>query len=158
MDDARSARFMALALDLSRRALPACRPNPPVCCVFVHEDRVVATGFTQSPGLFHAEACALHAYPHALFDVDVFVTLEPCAFHGRTPSCAKALIGRGVRTVHVGMTDPDPRNNGKGLALLRAAGVAVQENVLRAPVAEFLAPHLFCVEQKGSNDATGRYR
>lgn len=138
------AQFMAAALAESRRALPACRPNPPVGCVIVGNDRIVATGFTGAPGEPHAEASAITL----LSDTDnaaalsAFVTLEPCAFHGRTPSCATALITLGIGSVFVGIVDPDPRNNGLGLRLLADAGVYVEVGILEDEIREFLTPHL----------------
>jgi pyrimidine deaminase RibD-like protein len=135
--------YMRLALELSKQALPHCLPNPPVGCVLVRDDVVLATGFTQMPGEFHAEASALAALSESsLRDVSAFVTLEPCSFHGRTPSCALALIERGIGTVYVALRDPDPRNNGKGIELLRGAGITVNENVLAGPAAAFLEPYL----------------
>src|SRR5262245_25900954 len=138
------ARFMAVALAESRKALPACQPNPPVGCVIVHDGQVVARGFTGAPGEPHAEASAMSALPpiEDASELSVFVTLEPCSFYGRTPSCAKALIERGVGTVFVGLIDPDPRNNGAGLRLLREAGISVELGVLQAEVRTFLMPYL----------------
>ena len=135
-------KFMRLALEESQKALPHCRPNPPVGCVLVKEDKVVAVGHTQKPGDKHAEAAALARYPGSLEAVSAFVTLEPCSFHGRTPSCALALIERKVGKVYVSIKDPDPRNNGKGIALLRQAGIPVVEGVLAEEVESFLAPYL----------------
>ncbi|HUR33938.1 MAG TPA: deaminase, partial [Vicinamibacterales bacterium] len=93
--------FMAIALAESRKALPACLPNPPVGCVIVRDAVVVARGFTGAPGTPHAEAAALlDLRTGADPDPDglaVFVTLEPCAFVGRTPSCARALVTSGIR-------------------------------------------------------------
>lgn len=134
---------MALALEQSRRALPDCLPNPPVGCVLVRDDTLIASGYTLAPGHWHAEAAALAAMTESSLEgVSAFVTLEPCSFQGRTPSCAKALIERGIRTVFVAMRDPDPRNNGKGLAMLTTAGITVYENVFASEVAQFLAPFL----------------
>lgn len=133
---------MAAALEQSRLALPHCQPNPPVGCVLVKDDRIIASGHTQPPGAFHAEAMALAAYTGSMQDVSAFVTLEPCSFHGRTPSCAKTLIERGVGTVYVALRDPDPRNDGKGLALLTAAGIEVHEDVFADAVAQFLGGYL----------------
>jgi len=137
------------ALLESRKALPGCRPNPPVGCVIVLEDRVVSRGFTGSPGTPHAEAAAIAALAPAESGVSlsVFVTLEPCSFQGRTPSCAVALINRGVRSVFVGIVDPDPRNNGKGLQLLREAGIHVELGTLEHEIREFLAPYLHGASQ-----------
>ena len=70
------------------------------------------------------------------------MTLEPCAFRGRTPSCAQALVELGIGQVFVGIVDPDPRNNGKGLHMLRQAGVSVEVGILQEEVEQFLAPYL----------------
>lgn len=142
MELARQQFFMTLALEASKRALPHCLPNPPVGCVLVRDMQVIATGYTRQPGHFHAEADALSQISGSLANVSAFVTLEPCSFHGRTPSCAKALAERGITEVYVGMTDPDPRNNGAGLQILRAAGIKVIEHGCADIVREFLAPFL----------------
>jgi pyrimidine deaminase RibD-like protein len=113
------------ALTEGRRALPRCLPNPPVGAILTRGETILARGHTQPPGLPHAEALVLSQVDGALSDCMLHVTLEPCSFHGRTPSCAEALIERGIRFVSVAMVDPDPRNAGKGLELLRAAGIAV---------------------------------
>jgi pyrimidine deaminase RibD-like protein len=138
------AGFMMTALLESRKALPGCRPNPPVGCVIVSADRVVSRGFTGPPGTRHAEAAAISALAptESCVALSVFVTLEPCSFQGRTPSCAVALINRGFRSVFVGIVDPDPRNNGKGLQLLRDAGIQVELGTLEQEIREFLAPYL----------------
>ena len=138
------AQFMAAALAESRKALPVCRPNPPVGCVIVADDRILSRGFTGAPGAPHAEASALASlsYPANTAGLAAFVTLEPCAFQGRTPSCAAALIGVGIGSVFVGIVDPDPRNNGRGLRLLADAGVHVELGILEHEIKEFLAPHL----------------
>lgn len=135
-------QYMALALAESRKALPACRPNPPVGCVIVKDRKVVATGFTQPPGREHAEAMALRLYEGSLDGVSVFVTLEPCSFEGRTPSCALALIARRAKEVFVSVVDPHPRNRGEGVRLLREAGVTVETGILEAAVMEFIGPYL----------------
>ena len=134
--------YMALALAESRRALPACRPNPPVGCVLVKNHTVIARGHTQPPGHDHAEAMALRQYTESLDDVAVFVTLEPCSFSGRTPSCALALIARRPQAVFVAALDPHPRNRGAGIDLLREAGIAVEVGVLAESVMQFIGPHL----------------
>jgi pyrimidine deaminase RibD-like protein len=146
------ARLMEEALAQSVLALPECRPNPPVGCVIVEGETVVARGFTGPPGTSHAEAAALaklatHWPREAL---TIFVTLEPCSFAGRTPSCALALAKAGFRHVVVGTIDPDPRNAGRGLQLLRDAGVRVEVGVAEEKVLAFIRPYLF-----GSADAGG---
>lgn len=104
--------FMHQALSEGRRALPACLPNPPVGCVLVRNGQIIARGFTQAPGQHHAEAMAMAQLDGDADDVTAYVTLEPCSFHGRTPSCATALVKRGIQRVCVAMLDPDPRNAG----------------------------------------------
>jgi len=143
-DDAK-AQFMAEALAESRKALPACRPNPPVGCIIVSAGRhVVARGFTGRPGEPHAEAAALASLgsEHAGRHLAAFVTLEPCAFVGRTPSCAKALVDRGIALVFVAILDPHTRNSGRGVQLLRDAGVVVELGILEPAVRAFLEPYL----------------
>jgi pyrimidine deaminase RibD-like protein len=137
------AAFMEAALEESRRALPACRPNPPVGCVIVQGEQIVARGFTGPPGQPHAEAAALAQLAGSgLEGLSAYVTLEPCSFARRTPSCALALAAAGIRHVVVSLVDPHPRNQGRGLELLRAAGVVVEVGLLEAKVREFIAPYL----------------
>jgi pyrimidine deaminase RibD-like protein len=138
--------FMQQALLEGKRALPACIPNPPVGCVLVRHGEVIATGFTQVPGKHHAEAMALAQVDGDLSDVTAFVSLEPCSFHGRTPSCAKALVQRGIRRVVVAMLDPDPRNAGAGIEILRAAGLDVSVGVLEDKALADLGPYLALIE------------
>lgn len=142
MDAETAVFFMQAALAEGRRALPACLPNPPVGCVLVKGGAIVARGFTQPPGNPHAEAGALAQLQGDLGDVTAFVTLEPCSFHGRTPSCARTMVERGVRRVFVAMLDPDPRNNGRGIEILREAGVDVTLGLLEDQARTDLGPHL----------------
>ncbi len=134
--------FMRLALAESKKALPGCLPNPPVGCVLVRDGVVVSAGYTKAPGEHHAEASALAGYDGPLSDLTVYVTLEPCSFQGRTPSCAVALIDCQVSRVVVALVDPDSRNNGRGLRMLRQAGIDVVEGVGAVEVGQFLNPHL----------------
>jgi len=135
-------KFMLRALELSKLALPHCRPNPPVGCVLVKNNRIVSEGFTQAPGHHHAEAQAIVKYDHSLEDVTAYVTLEPCSFVGRTPSCAHTLVGRNIKRVVVAIVDPDPRNSGKGLTVLTDAGTEVEIGVCQREVSEFITPYL----------------
>ncbi|WP_051785986.1 bifunctional diaminohydroxyphosphoribosylaminopyrimidine deaminase/5-amino-6-(5-phosphoribosylamino)uracil reductase RibD [Endozoicomonas numazuensis] len=134
--------FMREALIEGRKARRYCSPNPPVGCVLVQNRRVVARGHTQSPGKEHAEAMALKQLPADAKGIVAFVTLEPCSFHGRTPSCAKALVERGIEEVYVGVIDPDARNSGKGIEILRQAGIKVTLGIASEAVAEDLDPFL----------------
>ena len=143
MSPAELDALMREALVESQRALPACLPNPPVGCVLVRDGRVIARGHTQPPFEHHAEPMALSQVDGTLEDVIAFVTLEPCSFHQKTPSCAKEMIRRGVGTAYVAMIDPHPRNRGAGIEMLRAAGMKVVVGTLEDEVRPFLAPYLW---------------
>nr|WP_089936021.1 bifunctional diaminohydroxyphosphoribosylaminopyrimidine deaminase/5-amino-6-(5-phosphoribosylamino)uracil reductase RibD [Candidatus Entotheonella palauensis] len=143
--------MMREAMYEGRKALPQCQPNPPVGCVLVREGVIIARGYTNTPGCDHAEAMALRQVHGDLRDASAFVTLEPCSFHGRTPSCAKALVQRRIGRVFVGILDPHPRNQGAGIDILRAAGIPVLTGILEDEVRHDLAPYLF---GKNTRDAT----
>lgn len=121
---------MALALSLGRRGLGRTAPNPAVGCVIVRQGRIVGRGWTKPGGRPHAETEALAQAGAAARGADVYVTLEPCAHHGKTPPCARALIDAGVARVVVATQDPDPRVSGEGLEMLRAAGIGVDVGVM----------------------------
>ena len=125
-------RFMALALSLGRRGLGRVWPNPAVGCVIVAQGRTVGRGWTADGGRPHAETRALAQAGTASKAATVYVTLEPCAHHGQTPPCTAALIAAGVARVVVATGDPDPRVAGRGIALLREAGIVVDLGCLEA--------------------------
>ena len=106
---------------------------------------VVARGYTRGPGEDHAEIVAMHDAQAAGIDLataTLYSTLEPCAFHGRTPACARAIVTAGVRRVVTGILDPNPRVDGAGLRILREAGVEVVEDVCADAITQQLAPWL----------------
>ena len=115
------ARHMAHALRLAARGLGNVWPKPAVGCVLVREGRVVGRGWTQPGGRPHAERRALDMAGASARGATAYVTLEPCAHHGRTPPCAEALVAAGVARVVSALTDPDARVSGRGHAILRAA-------------------------------------
>ncbi len=123
---------MAHALRLAARGLGRTWPNPSVGCVIVQGTRVVGRGWTQAGGRPHAETMALAQAGLAARGATAYVTLEPCAHHGRTPPCADALAAAGVARVVTPLTDPDPRVSGRGHARLRAAGIALSEGLMAA--------------------------
>ncbi|KNH11343.1 bifunctional diaminohydroxyphosphoribosylaminopyrimidine deaminase/5-amino-6-(5-phosphoribosylamino)uracil reductase RibD [Vibrio cyclitrophicus] len=135
-------QYMLQALEASRQALPDCQPNPPVGCVLVKNDKVVSVGYTQKVGGNHAEVEALNSYDGETEGVTAYVTLEPCSFVGRTPACANTLAKAGVKHVIVAILDPDPRNNGRGVAILESHGVKVDVGLCQEQVSAFLTPYL----------------
>lgn len=128
-DLALDRRHMAHALALGRRGLGNTWPNPAVGCVIAQGARIVGRGWTQPGGRPHAEVVALAQAGAAARGATAYVTLEPCAHHGKTPPCADALIAAGIARVVVALGDPDARVNGQGLARLRAAGIGVREGI-----------------------------
>jgi diaminohydroxyphosphoribosylaminopyrimidine deaminase/5-amino-6-(5-phosphoribosylamino)uracil reductase len=125
---------MARALRLAERGIYTAHPNPAVGCVIVNDGDVVGEGWHEAAGRPHAEANALAAAGVAARGAIVYVTLEPCAHHGRTPPCTEALIDAGVGEVVVGLEDPDPRVDGTGIAALEAAGIRVRSGLMAASV------------------------
>jgi diaminohydroxyphosphoribosylaminopyrimidine deaminase / 5-amino-6-(5-phosphoribosylamino)uracil reductase len=124
---------IALALQWAEKGLLTTTPNPRVGCVIVKDARVIAAGYTQPAGQAHAEVQALNDAAERGIDVrgsTVYVTLEPCSHHGRTPPCADALIRAGVTKVVSAVEDPNPLVAGQGLARLRAAGIEVVTGIL----------------------------
>jgi diaminohydroxyphosphoribosylaminopyrimidine deaminase / 5-amino-6-(5-phosphoribosylamino)uracil reductase len=120
------ARFLERALNLAERGRGTTAPNPVVGAVVVHDGEVVGEGWHERPGGPHAEIVALDAAGKRARGSTLYVTLEPCAHHGRTPPCADAVTAAGVARVVAAVGDPDPRTSGKGFERLRAAGVDVE--------------------------------
>ena len=142
MRESTITELMQAALEEGRKAREKCAPNPPVGCVIAKNGHIITRGHTNEPGEDHAEAMALRSLPDCLRDYAAFVTLEPCSFHGRTPSCAEALANRNIGHVYVAMIDPDPRNNGKGIEKLRSRGIDVTVGVLEGQAIADLSPYL----------------
>jgi diaminohydroxyphosphoribosylaminopyrimidine deaminase/5-amino-6-(5-phosphoribosylamino)uracil reductase len=126
---------MARALRLAERGLFTTDPNPRVGCVIVRDGEVVGEGWHERAGAGHAEVNALAQAGEGARGATVYVTLEPCCHHGRTPPCTEALVAAGVARVVVGMEDPNPQVAGNGVQVLEAAGVEVTTGVLAAQAA-----------------------
>lgn len=127
-------RYMEMALDQAQQALPVCPPNPAVGCLLLappsdsNAAKIIGQGHTQAVGQAHAEIMALRDAAkrgESVHGCTAYVSLEPCAHHGRTPPCSAALIAAGVARVVVAMQDPNPLVAGRGLSQLQAAGIAV---------------------------------
>jgi diaminohydroxyphosphoribosylaminopyrimidine deaminase/5-amino-6-(5-phosphoribosylamino)uracil reductase len=124
---------MARALQLARRGLRTTDPNPRVGCVIADGDRVVGEGWHEFAGAPHAEIAALNGAAEPVRGMTAYVTLEPCAHHGRTPPCTDALLEAGIGRVVVAVGDPHPQVAGDGLRRLRDAGVTVETGLLEGP-------------------------
>lgn len=124
--------FMTQALRLAERGLYTTAPNPRVGCVIVRDSKIIGSGWHEKAGQPHAEIHTLRNAGAAARGATAYVTLEPCSHYGRTPPCANALIEAGIARVIVAMEDPNPIVSGRGCALLRQAGVAVQTGLLAA--------------------------
>ena len=129
------AGFMRRALGLAARARGLTSPNPMVGAVVVRDGVVVGEGYHHAAGLPHAEVEALTAAGSAVRGATLYVTLEPCVHHGRTPPCADAVIAAGVARVVIATTDSNPVVAERGIATLRAAGIDVVTGVLEAEAA-----------------------
>lgn len=130
--DEEDRRWMAAALAHARRGLGRVWPNPAVGCAIVSGGRLLGRGWTQPGGRPHAETMALAEAGAAARGATAYVSLEPCAHHGKTPPCADALAAAGIARLVAPMEDPDPRVSGKGFARLREAGVAVETGLMAA--------------------------
>ena len=127
---------MAEALRLAARGLYTSQPNPRVGCVIARGAQVLGRGWHQRTGGPHAEVHALREAGDGARGATAYVTLEPCAHHGRTPPCADALVAAGVARVVVACGDPFHAVDGRGIERLRAAGIGVDSGLLEAPARE----------------------
>ena len=133
---------MARALELAARGLETAQPNPRVGCVIARDGRIVGEGWHARAGEAHAEVMALRAAGSDAAGATAYVTLEPCAHHGRTPPCVDALLQAQVARVVFAVADPNPRVNGLGARRLREQGVQVESGLL-APEAHALNEGFF---------------
>lgn len=127
----KDTEYMRLALDLAGRGLGWTSPNPMVGAVIVKDGRVIGQGWHARYGDLHAERSALKNCTESPAGATLYVTLEPCCHHGRQPPCTEAILEAGIRRVVVGSEDPNPLVAGKGIDILRQAGVIVETGVLR---------------------------
>lgn len=135
--------YMALAIKLAKQGHYTTSPNPRVGCVLVNaalvngvhgKEQIIGTGFHQKAGQGHAEVNALldakHNYPHLVKGATAYVTLEPCSHLGRTPPCAQGLIDAEIKRVVAAMVDPNPEVSGRGLKMLKQAGIQAEFGLL----------------------------
>jgi diaminohydroxyphosphoribosylaminopyrimidine deaminase/5-amino-6-(5-phosphoribosylamino)uracil reductase len=124
-------QMMSRAIQLARKGFYTTRPNPSVGCVIVKDNQIVGEGYHQKAGEPHAEVYALRMAGELARGATAYVTLEPCSHYGRTPPCALALINIGVKRVVVAVEDPNPQVGGRGIQMLRDAGIQVDVGLHR---------------------------
>ncbi|MCG6207130.1 bifunctional diaminohydroxyphosphoribosylaminopyrimidine deaminase/5-amino-6-(5-phosphoribosylamino)uracil reductase RibD [Rhodopseudomonas sp. HC1] len=146
--DAADHRYMQLALTLGRRGLGRTGTNPAVGAVLVKDGVIVGRGWTQDGGRPHAEVEALRRAGEAARGATLYVTLEPCSHHGRSPPCADAIVAAGVARVVSAIEDPNPLVGGQGHARLRDAGIAVEVGLCAGEAARDHAGHLLRVREQ----------
>jgi diaminohydroxyphosphoribosylaminopyrimidine deaminase / 5-amino-6-(5-phosphoribosylamino)uracil reductase len=138
LTDARAAELMAQAIEIGHQGDPS--PNPHVGALVVRDGQVIASGFHASAGDRHAEIVALEQAGERARGATLFVTLEPCNHHGKTPPCTDAIIKAGIARVIAGCADPNPNVPGGGVAKLREAGIEVITGVLSNPCKALIRP------------------
>jgi diaminohydroxyphosphoribosylaminopyrimidine deaminase/5-amino-6-(5-phosphoribosylamino)uracil reductase len=136
MDSERHEQLMALALSLAGRGCAATQPNPMVGAVIVKDGEIVGEGYHERYGEEHAEVNAIARAGERARGGTLYLNLEPCNHHGKTPPCTEAVLRAGITRVVCADTDPNPITSGQGYARLRAAGVTVIEGVLRGKARE----------------------
>ncbi len=139
---------MRVAISLAHRNLGRTSPNPSVGCVLVKDEQLIGMGSTAPKGRPHAETEALQSVSALAHGATAYVTLEPCAHTGETPPCAQALIDAGIARVVIACSDPDARVNGKGIAMLQEAGIAVTTGICENEARETLRGFFSRLEQK----------
>ncbi len=141
-------RFMRKALELAARGLGRTRPNPAVGAVLAKGDTIIGSGYHHECGTPHAEIQALAACRESPAGSTLYVTLEPCGHHGRTPPCSQAIIDAKIKRVFYGTGDPNPLTSGKGLEQIREAGIKVVQGPLCEECDHFNAPYLKWMQHK----------
>lgn len=132
---------MRHAIQLAQRGIGAVEPNPPVGAVIVDDQfQLISEGWHQRYGGPHAEVHAIASAGERARGATLYCTLEPCSHHGKTPPCAPAVIAAGIREVVIGTGDPAPHVNGRGIALLREAGITVRTGVCETDARRLIAP------------------
>lgn len=134
-------RFMAQAIKLAQKAEGKTSPNPMVGCVIVKNGHIVGEGYHHKAGEPHAEILAFEESGDKANGATMYVTLEPCCIFGRTPPCTQAIINHKVRRVVVGVVDPNPKINGRGLEVLKNAGISVSVGVMKNECANLIKPY-----------------
>ena len=139
-------QFMSLAIAEAKKGIGRTFPNPAVGAVIVLDDKIISTGFHKKAGTPHAEIHAINNSSESLDGATIYVTLEPCSHTGKTPPCCEAIAQTGISRVVVGMKDPNPVVNGRGISYLREKGVEVVSGVLEKECVNINLPFLKCIK------------
>ena len=148
--------FMRRAMELAKRGRGWTNPNPVVGAVIVKDGRIIGEGYHARFGGLHAERNAIASLRESARGAAMYVTLEPCCHYGKTPPCTEAILEQGIGRVVIGSRDPNPKVAGKGAALLREAGVEVEEDFLRKECDQ-LNPVFFHYITKGTPYVVMKY-
>ena len=131
MEENINKKYMRMAIELAKKGAGGVNPNPMVGAVVVKNGEVIGRGYHKFFGGPHAEVYALEEAGRDAEGATIYVTLEPCSHYGKTPPCAKKIIDMGIKKCFIGSSDPNPKVAGKGVAMLKEAGIEVVENVLK---------------------------
>ena len=131
MEENINEKYMRMAIELAKKGAGAVNPNPMVGAVVVKNGEVIGRGYHKFFGGPHAEVYALEEAGKEAEGATIYVTLEPCSHYGKTPPCAKKIIDMGIKKCFIGSSDPNPKVAGKGVSMLKEAGIEVVENVLK---------------------------
>lgn len=134
-------KYMKRALALALKGWGKTSPNPMVGAVIVKDNRIIGEGYHHKAGSPHAEVNALHKAGKKAKGATMYVTLEPCCFHGRTPACTDAIREAGIKQVVIGTKDPNPPVNGNGIRTLKRAGIKVQTGILKDACRDINLPY-----------------
>lgn len=141
-------RYMLEAIALARRAEGMTRPNPPVGALVVKDGQIIGRGYHRKAGGPHAEVYALRQAGERAVGAELFVTLEPCSTHGRTPPCVERIIASGIKQVYWSVLDPNPKHAGRAEALLRSERIRVFKGICEDAGHDLLAPFAMRTTQK----------
>jgi len=131
MEENINEKYMRMAIELAKKGAGGVNPNPMVGVVVVKNGEVIGRGYHKFFGGPHAEVYALEEAGRDAEGATIYVTLEPCSHYGKTPPCAKKIIDMGIKKCFIGSSDPNPKVAGRGVAMLKEAGIEVVENVLK---------------------------
>lgn len=140
--------YIKVAMRNAEKSRGKCSPNPFVGATIVKDGKIVGEGNTQPYGQDHAEIVALKEAGEQARDATLYVTMEPCCHHGKTPPCTDAIIKAGIKRVVVGILDPNPEVSGKGVQTLKDAGIDVSVGYIEEEIQEQLEYYLCCINKK----------